>query len=253
MTILIIEDEELVAISLKKLVEDLVKEVRIEGPLSSVSESRAWLATHKEPDLILSDIQLSDGVALDIFSDNLVSCPVIFTTAYNEYAIKAFKLNSIDYLLKPVDKDELDAALKKFYLLQSKFANYDYIRQMMSFFSDFQHAKKFKERFSVNVGRAVTLIPIEEIAMFIKEEIIYIINREGKRFITDYRSLDEVQQLIDPAIFYRANRQHIIHLPFIEEYRSDDTSKLTIRMRNIKAPEIIISKEKAADFRKWFD
>lgn len=253
MRILIIEDEELVAISLKKLLSDLVKDATILGPLSSVAESQSWLLSNKEPDLILSDIQLSDGVALDIFNGSEISCPIIFTTAYNEYAIKAFKLNSIDYLLKPIEKEELEAALKKFYLLQSKFANYDYMRQMMNFFSDFQHTKKYKERFSVNVGRAVTLIPVEEIAMIIKEEIIYIINREGRRFITDYRSLDEVQQLIDPAVFYRANRQHIIHLPFIEEYRSDDTSKLTIKMRNIKVPEIIISKEKAADFRKWFD
>lgn len=253
MKILIIEDEELVAISLKALLAELLPGAELAGPIASVAEGRAWLNSHPEPDLILSDIQLSDGVALDIFTSRQLGCPIIFTTAYSEYAIKAFKLNSIDYLLKPVDKEDLQAALEKLYLLKSKFSNYDYIKQMMEFFADFRNARNYKERFSANVGRAVTLVPTEEIAFFCKEELIYLVNKEGKRFITEYRSLDEIQQLVNPASFYRANRQFLVHLPFIEQYRSDDTSKLILKMRNIKTEDIIVSKEKAADFRKWFD
>jgi DNA-binding LytR/AlgR family response regulator len=97
------------------------------------------------------------------------------------------------------------------------------------------------------------LVPVDDIALFSKEEVIYLINREGKKFITDFRSLDEIQELIDPQIFYRANRQHLVHLPFIESYRSDDTGKLNLKMKNIKTTELIVSKEKAAEFRKWFE
>jgi DNA-binding LytR/AlgR family response regulator len=253
MNVLIIEDEPLVAVSLRKLLLQLEPGANIFGPLESVSEAKEWLASNKEPDLILSDIQLSDGIALDIFSTDKVLCPIIFTTAYNDYAIRAFKLNSIDYLLKPVDKADLEAALKKFHLLQSKFANNDYLQQIASLFSNFNNNKKYKERFAVHLGRNVTLVPAEDIALFTKEELIYLVNREGKKFITDYRSLDEVQELLDPRNFYRANRQNIIHLPFVESYRTDDTGKITIKMRLSKGDDVIISKEKAAEFKKWFD
>jgi two-component system, LytTR family, response regulator len=250
--ILIIEDEELVAISLMALLSEIIPTARIQGPIKSVAEGRQWLNSNPEPDLILSDIQLSDGVALDIFKDGQLGCPIIFTTAYSEYAIKAFKLNSIDYLLKPVDKEDLQLALQKMYLLKSKSSNYDYIKQMMEFFADFRNARNYRERFTANVGRAVTLVPTQEIAFFLKEELIYIVNKEGKKFITDYRSLDEIQEVVDPAAFYRANRQYLVHLQFIEQYRSDDTSKLIVKIRNIKTDDIVISKEKAAEFRKWF-
>ena len=253
MTILIIEDEPLVAVSLAKLVMQLEPAAAIQGPVGSVTEARQWLQENKVPDLILSDIQLSDGISLDVFDNNDISCPIIFTTAYNEYAIRAFKLNSIDYLLKPVDKGELEAALKKFHFLQSKFTNAGYLKQITDLFSNFPGVNKFKERFAVHVGRSVTLIPVSEIAMFVKEELIFLINGEGNKYITDFRSLDEVEELVDPAIFYRANRQHLAHLPFIESYRGDDTGKLTLKLRNIKTTDLIVSKEKASDFRKWFD
>lgn len=253
MNVLIIEDEPLVAVSLHKLLLQLEPEAIIYGPLESVAETKDWLASNKEPDLILSDIQLSDGIAFEIFNTYKIHCPIIFTTAYNDYAIRAFKLNSIDYLLKPIDKADLEAALHKFHLLQSKFANNDYLQQMASLFANFNNGKKYKERFAVHKGRNVTLVPVEDVALFTKEEIIYLVNREGTRFITDYRSLDEVQELVDPKNFYRANRQTIIHLSFVESYRTDDTAKITLRMRLNKVDDIVISKEKAAEFKKWFE
>jgi DNA-binding LytR/AlgR family response regulator len=167
MNILIIEDEPLVALSLGKLLKALEPQATVNGPLASVTEAKAWLATNTEPDLILSDIQLSDGIALDIF-DTAICCPIIFTTAFNEYAIRAFKLNSIDYLLKPIDKEDLESALKKFHLLQSKFANQSYLKQMAELFANFNHSKKFKERFAVHIGRSVSLLPTEDVALFIK-------------------------------------------------------------------------------------
>ncbi|MDX2048772.1 MAG: LytTR family DNA-binding domain-containing protein [Chitinophagaceae bacterium] len=253
MTILIIEDEPLVAISLAKLVRELEPGVVIFGPLASVRESKQWLQSHPQPDLVLADIQLADGISLDIFSANKPGCPVIFTTAYNEYAIRAFKVNSIDYLLKPVDRKELESALKKFHLLQSKFTDENYLKEMMDLFRDLNKSKKFKERFAVHSGRSVVLTPVQELVYFVKEELIYLVNSNGQRFITDYRSLDEVEELVDPKTFYRANRQHLVHLPFIESFRSDDTGKLVLKMKNLKTDDIIVSKEKAAEFRKWFE
>jgi DNA-binding LytR/AlgR family response regulator len=251
MTILIIEDEFLVAESLIGLVKEIEPSSTIVGPIATVKETKEWLQKNNQPDLILSDIQLADGVSLDIFLNNKPECPIIFTTAYNEYALRAFKVNSIDYLLKPIDKKELRIAFQKFHFLQSKFSNEVYMRQMMEMFNDISKTRKHKDRFAVNIGRSVSLVALPEIAGFIKEEIIYLINIEGRKFITDYRSLDEVEELVDPAIFYRANRQCLVHLPAIESFRTDHTSKLQLKLKSVKE-EVTISKEKAAEFRQWF-
>jgi two-component system, LytTR family, response regulator len=252
MKILVLEDEPLVARSLISILLRLEPDASISGPIATVGEAAAALSTG-QPDLIISDIQLADGISLDLFSKRQVQCPIIFTTAYNEYAIRAFKLNSIDYLLKPVEQQDLKTALDKFHLLQSKFSNEVYIRQMMELFSNFREVKQYKDRFAVHIGRSVTLLPAKEIALFTKEEIIYAVNGEGKKFITDFRSLDEVQELVDPKLFYRANRQHLVHLPFIESYKSDDTGKITLKIRDLRIGELVVSKEKAAEFRKWFE
>jgi len=253
MKILVIEDETLVAESLMKQVRQVEPSAELIGPLPTVKASLKWLSENPQPDLILSDIQLADGISLDIFSEYKLHCPVIFTTAYNEYAIRAFKVNSIDYLLKPIDKKELAAAFQKFHLLQSKFNDAVYLQEMKELFTNFSKSKQYKERFAVHMGRSVTLVPAEDIALFQKEELIYLINKEGTRFITDFRSLDEVEELVNPKVFYRVNRQHLVHLPFIESYRGDDTGKLILKLRGIKTTELIVSKEKAAEFKKWFD
>ena len=253
MKILVIEDEMLVAESLIRQVKLVEPGAEIVGPLPTVKESLQWLSANEHPDLILSDIQLADGISLDLFSSTKISCPVIFTTAYNEYAIRAFKVNSIDYLLKPIDKNELAAAFGKFRLLQSKFSDNTYIEQMKELFANFTKSKQYKERFAVHVGRSVTLVPVEQVAMFIKEELIYLVNHEGNRYITDYRSLDEVEELVDPRDFYRVNRQHLVRLGNIESYRSDDTGKIVVKLKGIKTSDLIVSKEKASEFRKWFD
>ncbi len=252
MKILVLEDELLVAKSLISVLKQLEPAAVIEGPVDTVKRAEEVLSLDV-PDLIISDIQLADGISLDVFHQNGIQCPIIFTTAYNEYAIRAFKLNSIDYLLKPIDKSELKSALDKFHLMQSKFSNKVYLKQMAELFANFNNTQKYKERFAVHIGRSVTLVPVEDVALFSKEEVIYLVNKEGKKFITDFRSLDEVQELIDPKIFFRANRQYIVHLPFIESYRSDDTGKLSLKMRSIKTDDLVVSKEKATDFRKWFE
>lgn len=252
MNILVLEDEPLVAASLIKLVKQLEPEATISGPVESVAEAQQILSS-STPDLIISDIQLADGISLDVFTSSKVQCPVIFTTAYNEYAIRAFKVNSIDYLLKPIDKKELQQALDKFHLLKSKFGNEAYVQQLNEFFSDFKNSKKYKERFTVHLGRNLVLVQNSDVACFTKEEVIYLVHRDGKKYITDFRSLDEVEELLDPKEFNRANRQFIISLPYIESLRSDETGKIVVKMKVSAYSEVIVSKEKASSFRKWVE
>ena len=253
MRILVIEDERLVAQSLIKMVKQLEPTAEIEGPIPSVQESKVWLASNPLPDLILSDIQLADGISLDIFSEEESLCPIIFTTAYDEYAVRAFKLNSIDYLLKPIDKVELEAAFKKYHTLRHKYENVTYVQEVMKLFANFNTVRKFKERFAVHQGRAITLVSTSNTAYFMREEIIYLVNNEGRRFITDYRSLDEVEEEVDPAVFFRVNRQHLVNLDYIESFATDETGKILLKLKNLKHEEVTISKERASQFRQWIE
>jgi len=253
MRILILEDEPLVAESLIRVLQRLEPEAVIEGPVTNVKDARALLSGDKLPDLVLADIQLADGISLDVFTEGNIKCPVIFTTAYNEYAIRAFKVNSIDYLLKPIDKKELKAALDKFYLLQAKFMNEQYLENLGLLFGNFQNSKKYKERFTVNAGRNVILVPVLDIVCFCKEEVICLHHIEGRKFITDFRSLDEVEELLDPVQFFRANRQFIIKLDAVVSMRSEESGKIIVKMCGGSCNEIVISKEKAAQFRKWIE
>lgn len=252
MRILVLEDEHLVAESLMKLIRQLEPGAEIEGPIASVQEAKEKLEKYT-PDLIISDIQLADGISLDVFTERKITYPIIFTTAYNEYAIRAFKVNSIDYLLKPIDKKELQTAFEKYYQIQSKFGNETYLQQINELFANFGNSKKYKERFTAHYGRNTLLVHIDDIACFAKEEVIYLVTREGKKYITDYRSLDEIEELLDPAVFYRANRQYIISLQYIDMMRSDEMGKILLKLKISSPPEIIISKEKAAQFRKWLE
>lgn len=254
MKILVLEDEPLVAESLIKLVRQLEPDAHITGPVESVKEARKTLEVQK-PDLIISDIQLADGISLDVFTDYNIQCPIIFTTAYNEYAIRAFKVNSLDYLLKPIDKKELKAAFDKYYLLQSKFGNETYLEQIGELFRNFESSKKYKERFAVHMGRNVVLVQSEDVVCFTKEEVIYLCSKEGKKYITDFRSLDEIEELLDPAQFFRANRQHIIALPYIASMHSDESSKIYVKMKHAVSSdeEVVVSKEKAPAFRRWIE
>ncbi|HOY17205.1 MAG TPA: LytTR family DNA-binding domain-containing protein [Haliscomenobacter sp.] len=254
LTILMLEDEPLVAFSLLNLVSEIEPTATVLGPLSSVKEAQEWFNTHPSPDLVLADIQLADGISLDVFANRPLDCPIIFTTAYNEYAIRAFKLNSIDYLLKPIEKEDLKTALEKYHLLQAKFENKTYLLQMQELFANFNPgAKKYKTRFSVHQGRSMALIPAEEIVCFGKEEYIYLLNTDGKKYISDFRSLDEVAELLDPTQFFRANRQYLVALTAIEGFRSDEWGKLKLKLKVSPGGEVTVSREKAGEFRRWVE
>ncbi len=251
MKILILEDEPLVAESLKKHVLAIEPDAAIEGPVATVREAKEILSS-SQPDLIISDIQLADGISLDLFTEQRITCPIIFTTAYNDYAIRAFKVNSIDYLLKPIDRNELKAAFAQFHSLQEVFGKEMYLKHLNELLAGFKKAPKYKERFTVHSGRSIVLINTEDIAYFSKEELIFLHDKEGKKYITDFRSLDEVGELLNPEKFHRANRQYLVQLSYINSMRSDETGKILVNL-SIKSPEIVVSKEKAPVFRKWVD
>jgi DNA-binding LytR/AlgR family response regulator len=254
MTILLIEDEPVVGRQLEKLVRQLEPQAAIHGPLASVETVCGYLKTHSLPDLIISDIQLSDGVSFDVFSKLDVSCPIIFTTAYDEYAIRAFKLNSIDYLLKPIDPDELRIAFAKFHRWQPDGA--DFQQQFREFLADMvgqQSQKTYKRRFTAHQLRQIISVPQEQVTCFCRDELIFLHTLTGQKLVTDYATLDELEELVDPNVFFRANRQYLVNLDAITGYQPHHSGKLLLTLRQVNPPEITISKEKAPLFKKWFE
>ncbi|MGA0558382.1 LytR/AlgR family response regulator transcription factor [Larkinella sp. VNQ87] len=259
MTILLIEDEPLVAKTLARLVRQLSPDAQLLGPLESVESALAWFrqqqAAHvPEPDLILSDIQLSDGVSFDIYREVNPQCPIIFTTAYDEYAIRAFKLNSIDYLLKPVEPDELKAAFDKYHRWRQGGASAGFPEQLRNLLTDLTGpARKYKHRFMAHYLRNIVPVNEDNVAYFCRDELIYLYTMDGQKLVTDYHSLDELEELTDPAVFIRANRQCLVHQNAIAGYQSHYSGKLIVSLIKPAGLDLTISKEKAAFFREWFE
>lgn len=255
MKILLIEDEPLVAKNLENLVKEIDSSATILNTIGSVKEALEWFKQNPEPSLILSDIQLSDGVSFDIFQEIQPQCPIIFTTAYDEYAIRAFKLNSIDYLLKPIDKDELRSAFEKFKRLNNVESN-GFKEQLTHLLHDLENRAalpKFKTRFTAHHQRNIVAVTIERIACFYRDEVIWIQTTDNQRLITDYNSLDEIEELLNPENFFRANRQFIANKQAIENYRTHFTGKIELKLVVLTKEEIVVSKEKAHQFRGWFE
>lgn len=249
MKIVIIEDEPLAAKDLENLLRRIEPSAIVETILSSVEAAKKWFALHTLPDLILSDIQLSDGISFDIFENLQLSCPIIFTTAYDDYAIRAFKLNSIDYLLKPVDAVELSAALNKYKSLTSENVITEQLKSLMDTWN--QHPqKKYKERF-LTLHRN-TLVPVmqNDIAFFHKEELIYLHTMANERYISDQQTMDEIEGLLNPEFFFRVNRQYIIHIQSIGRIKTTHKG-LTVQLKSPFNNEIDISREKASAFKNW--
>ncbi|HEY5825239.1 MAG TPA: LytTR family DNA-binding domain-containing protein [Cyclobacteriaceae bacterium] len=250
MRILIIEDEPLVAKDLQSHLNKLIPEATQIGPLTSVGSATKWFNENALPDLILSDIRLSDGSSFDIFEKLDVNCPIIFTTAYDEYAIRAFKLNSIDYLLKPIDSKELEIALKKYKTLSAQPALADQLKSFLGTLGKEQ--KKYKERF-LSLQRN-TMVPVvaDEIAFFQKEELIFIYTRTNEKTISEYQTLDEIESLLDPEKFFRVNRQYILHIQSVDRVKTTHKG-LTVQLKAPFSFELDISREKATVFKTWLD
>jgi two-component system, LytTR family, response regulator len=229
----------------------------VETVLTGLEAARNWFAANPEPDLLFMDIQLSDGVSFDLFKYIKLECPIIFTTAYNEYAIKAFKVNSIDYLLKPIDLTELAAALEKFKKLRQQNNLPNLQHQIQALLGDLKitasDTRKHKERLMGHYRNTLVPVQIARIAYFMKEEIIYLITFENQKMITDFNTLEEVEQVVDPSQFFRANRQYIIHINSVENIKHGFNGKIIVKLRSLLNQEIDISREKASLFKEWIN
>jgi two-component system response regulator LytT len=254
MTTIIIEDEKPAARLLQRKLEKI--NIQVGVMLHSVEEALSWFSKNEHPDLIFLDIQLSDGLSFEIFEKIDIKSAVIFTTAYDEYALRAFKLNSIDYLLKPIDEDDLEVAVLKFkerLQLPKTTANesmqfdFEQIKKMLS--NPFE--KTFKKRFTVKIGQHLKVISTDEIECFFSENKgTYIHTFDNRNYLMD-STLELLEQELDTKDFYRISRKFIIPLKAIKEIVVYSNSRLKIILPTYKEDEVVVSREKVSDFKNW--
>lgn len=251
----IIEDEALIARELQAKIAAVADEVKIVEVLPSLKTAKKWFLQNAEPDLLFMDIQLSDGVSFELFEHFDLKCPVIFTTAYDEYALRAFKVNGIDYLLKPIDNEELAKAIEK-YRRQA-----DSQTKPPASFQDLLKTLQlpqadgpvFKEKFIVSVRNTWVPVNTKDIACFLRDGLNYLYTFNGDKYILDQNTLEEVEELLDPKVFYRANRQFIVHIDAIQSVKPHENQKLTLTLKVPAKTQVDVSREKAPSFKKWFD
>ena len=249
MKVLIIEDEILAAEKLAGLLLSLDSTIEIIGKLQSVLESINWLHSQPDPELIFMDIQLDDGICFEIFDAVKIKTPVIFTTAYDSYAIRAFQVNSVDYLLKPIEKEPLTKALEKYKLIFEKGGSSNQSVGDLSV----QIVKSYKTRFFVKIGNHFHSIPVDNIDCFyIVERAVFFKTNNGKNYNLDY-SLDQVQQLVDPEKFFRINRNYLIQINAIQDIYNYSSSRLGIKINRIDHLDLVVSRDKVSEFKKWLD
>ena len=249
MTTIIIEDEKPAARLLQRKLQKLDVEVGV--LLHSVEESIDWFTKNEHPDLIFLDIQLSDGLSFEIFEKIDIKSAVIFTTAYDEYALRAFKLNSIDYLLKPIDEEDLETAIFKFKARLPKQEtlqlDFDQIKKMLSNPFD----KNYKKRFTIKIAQQLKVITVDEIECFFSENKgTYIHTFDNRNYLIE-STLELLEQDLDPTDFFRVSRKFIIPLKAIKEIEVHSNSRLKVILPSYKEDEVIVSREKVADFKNW--
>ncbi|HRN98537.1 MAG TPA: LytTR family DNA-binding domain-containing protein [Flavobacterium sp.] len=251
MTAVVIEDEMPAARLLSRKLEKL--HIQPVAMLHSVAEAVEWFLANRHPDLIFLDIQLSDGLSFEIFDACSISSPIIFTTAYDEYALKAFKLNSIDYLLKPIDEDDLQAAVAKFRnQAQAKSfssIDFDQIKLLLTNPID----RGFKQRFSVRVGHQLKVIPVEEVECFYSENKgTYLHTLDNRDYLLD-TTLELLEQELDPKSFFRISRKFILPLSSVREITLYTNSRLKVLLPTYRGDEVVVSRERVPAFRTWLD
>jgi len=250
MKVLIVEDEKFAADRLQKMLAETDPSVKVAGKTGSIKETARWLSRNTA-DLIFLDIQLSDGISFSIFDQVSVNTPVIFTTAYDQYAIRAFQLNSIAYLLKPLKQAELKESLEKYRNLRSAFAiDFDGLLEQMQ-----GRGPAYKKRFLVQIGEKIRKIEVSDTAYFhILEKSVYLRTSEGKSYPVDY-PLDKLEELLDPEQFFRINRKYLVSMRSISGMTAYSRSrvKLTLTPAPDEDAETIVSVERSGDFRKWLN
>ncbi|HLK31012.1 MAG TPA: response regulator transcription factor [Puia sp.] len=247
MKVLIIEDERP---ALENLIEELNaidENTKIIASCSSIDESVKWIQENPQPDIILMDIQLSDGLSFCIFKKCTITCPVIFTTAYDKYLTDAFDYNMIDYLLKPINSARLKSAIKKYKNLQSHFvSNHSSVLEFLN------NQEKKKSRILVKRGMEFQTVKVEDIAYFFTEhKLIFLVDKDNRKYLAEKSNLAELEEELDEKFFYRANRKYIINANFVKRFKPLEKSKISLELMLPVNEEIIISQENSASFKKW--
>ncbi|WP_108423049.1 LytR/AlgR family response regulator transcription factor [Flagellimonas amoyensis] len=251
MNVIIIEDEKPAARRLARLLADL--DLEVSTMLHSVDESIEWFQNNPHPDLIFLDIQLSDGLSFEIFDVVDVKSAIIFTTAYDEYALQAFKLNSIDYLLKPIDDEELESAVKKYKNFKPE------NRKISVDFNDIKNLlvnpleREYKKRFTVKVGQHLKIINADEVECFYSENKgTYAATSDGRSYLLD-TTLEQLEEELSPKVFFRISRKFYVNINHIGDIISYTNSRLQIKLKRFNEQEIIVSRERVKDFKLWLE
>ena len=254
MRIFIVEDEELAVKKLQKTLLAIDKNLEVTGTADSIAAAAAWLESHPRPDLILMDIELADGQSFEIFNLTEVRSPVIFTTSYDEYALKAFKVNSVDYLLKPVQKDELESALSKFSQLKQTFGQGHEDAPITALVRDLQQKlqhKEYRKRFLVKHSQKLLSIEMDRIAYFFSDDRLNFFKTfDDKKYVIDY-TMDEIEQMLDPSEYFRINRSFVVSVKSIDQIHDYFGNRLKLNLRPAIDKEALVSREKVSQFKDW--
>jgi DNA-binding LytR/AlgR family response regulator len=256
MKILIVEDEELAVKKIRKTLSEVDSTADVVGVTDSIAGTADWLESNPSPDLILMDIELSDGQSFEIFSRVPVKSAVVFTTSYDEYALKAFKVNSIDYLLKPIQKEDLEAALQKYKQMKQMYGESDgkTALSMDALVKELQQKlqpKEYRKRFLVKHGQKLVSIEIDEIAYFFSDgRLNFFKTDDNRKFVVDY-TMDELEDMLDPQKYFRISRAFYVSVRSISQIHDYFGNRLLLHLKPALDKEAIVSREKVADFKKW--
>lgn len=249
MKIVIIEDENLAAEKLERYLLKYDTSIQIVQVLTSIKDAVSWFNEHQDFEIVFMDIQLTDGLSFEIFNQTRINAPVIFTTAFDEYAIDAFKVNSIDYILKPITFTDISRAMSKFKSLKRAYAPEGAIENVAEMITQ----NKKKDRFLVRLGNHIHSIKTEEISLFYAEgRTVYLVTRENKKYILDYK-LEDLSKVLDTKVFFRVNRTFIINIQSIKDVVVYSNSRLKISTQFKTDKEIIVSREKVSAFKTWLE
>ena len=256
MKVLIIEDEDLAVRKLQKTLQSVHANAEVVGVTDSIRSSVKWLQDNQAPDLILMDIELADGQSFEIFDKVDVNSTVIFTTSYDEYALKAFKVNSVDYLLKPVQKEDLEAALEKFRKMKQLLGvgesqgnlNVD---SLVKELQQRLQPREFRKRFLVKQGQKLVSVEVDDIAYFYSDgRVNFFKTKDNRKFIVDY-TMDELEDMLDPDRYFRISRSFYVSIESVDQIHDYFGNRLLLNLQPIVDKEAIVSREKVGDFKKW--
>ncbi|MBS1916457.1 MAG: response regulator transcription factor [Bacteroidetes bacterium] len=247
MKVLIIEDEKPAFENIVQELNSIDENVQVVATCSTIRESVHWLEKNLQPDLILMDIQLTDGLSFCIFNSVNITCPVIFITAYDKYLTEAFDYNSIDYLLKPINHERLKNAIRKYKNLQQHFVNnHSVLNNIMN------GVERKRSRVLVKRGMEFQTIRVEDIVYFFTEhKLIFLVDKDNRKYLAEKNNLAELEDELDNRFFYRANRKYIINVNYVKRFKPLEKSKISLELSLPVSEEIIISQENASSFKKW--